>query len=299
MKSILITGCSTGFGRLAAEVLAGRGDRVWATMREVAGKNARAASELRRQATENGWDLEVLEMDVTSDAAVAAAARAVLAGGDGPDVVLNNAGRMYAGVTEAFTAEEFFNQLNLNVLGIHRVTRAFLPSMRAKGSGLFINVSSIAGRMALPFFGLYHASKWGVEGYSLGMRRELACTGIDVVVVEPGPFTTQLFPEIVGPADEESRAAAYPQASHETFAGMAAAFEGMFNDPAVPTDPDDVVHRFVQLIDMPHGARPFRSVVGVDLGIGERNASDEAHDPPFLEMLGLDGFAALQVAETV
>jgi short-subunit dehydrogenase len=115
--------------------------------------------------------------------------------------------------------------------------RAFLPAMRARGSGLFINLSSIAGRMALPFFGLYHASKWGVEGYSLGMRRELACTGIDVVVVEPGPFTTQLFPQSPRPEDAEGRAEGYPEVCHQTFAGMGAAFEGLFADSATPTDP--------------------------------------------------------------
>ncbi len=293
MRSVLITGCSSGFGRLAAEALAAQGHQVWATMRNTRRDNRDSADGLRQSAAAQGWNLTVVELDVTSDASVAAASARILRESKGPDVIINNAGQMYAGVTEAFTAAEFHNQLNVNVLGIHRVCRAFLPAMRERGSGLIINLSSIAGRMALPFFGLYHASKWAVEGYSLGMRRELACAGIDVVVVEPGPFTTQLFPESPRPQDEEGRAQTYPAASHETFAGMGAAFEGMFNDPAVPTDPDDVVRTFVELIDMTPGARPFRSVVGVGLGIAERNVSDEAHDPPFLEALGLDGFATL------
>jgi len=296
MTSILITGCSSGFGRLAAQTLAGRGDRVWATMRDVEGRNREAAEALRQQSKEKGWRLDVLDLDVTSDASVDSAAEAVRAEGAGPDVVLNNAGRMYAGVTEAYTAEEFLRQLDVNVLGIHRVTRAFLPSMRARGSGLFINLSSIAGRMALPFFGLYHASKWGVEGYSLGMRRELACTGIDVVVVEPGPFTTQLFPNIVGPADGDGRGDGYPQVSHDTFAAMAKAFDDLFANPETPTDPGDVVERIVALIDMEPGARPFRTVVGVDFGVAARNASAEAHEPPFLQALGLDGFATLRAS---
>ena len=148
----------------------------------------------------------------------------------------------------------------MNVLGIHRICRAFLPSMRKRGSGLIINLSSIAGRMAVPFFGLYHASKWGVEGYSLSTRRELACTGIDVVVLEPGPFTTELFPQSPSPEDADGRAATYPVVSHETLAGMGAAFEGMFDDPEVPTDPDDVVRRFAELIDMAPGTRPFRTI---------------------------------------
>ena len=115
------------------------------------------------------------------------------------------------------------------------------------------------------------------------------------MVVEPGPFTTQLFPQSPRPEDAEGRAAGYPEVSHQTFAGMGAAFEGLFADSATPTDPGDVVERFVELMDMAPGTRPFRSVIGVDFGVAERNASDEAHDPPFLEMLGLDGFAALAV----
>lgn len=293
MKSVLITGCSTGFGRLAAETLAGRGDRVWATMRGTEERNVGPASELRALASSNGWALEVLELDVTSDASVAAAASTVLAGSDGPDVLINNAGQMFAGVTEAFTTDEFRHQLDVNVLGIHRMCRSFLPSMRARRSGLIINLSSIAGRMALPFFGLYHASKWGVEGYSLGMRRELASVGIDVVVVEPGPFTTELFPSSPRPEDADGRAAAYPELSHEVFGGMGAAFEEMFNNPDVPTNPIDVVDRFVKLIDMPPGTRPFRTVVGVDLGVAQRNTTTEVHEAPFLEMLGLEDFARL------
>lgn len=295
MNSVLITGCSTGFGRLAAEALAERGDRVWATLRGAEGANRPEADELRSIAERRGWNLEVVDLDVTSDGSVSAAAATVLTESEGPDVLINNAGQMYAGVTEAFTTAEFHDQLNVNVLGIHRVCRAFLPSMRKRGSGLIINLSSIAGRMALPFFGLYHASKWGVEGYSLGMRRELACTGIDVVVVEPGPFTTELFPQSPRPADAEGRVATYPEVSHQVFAGMGAAFEEMFGNPEVPTDPEDVVDRLLELIDLAPGTRPFRSVVGVGLGIPERNASDEAHDPPFLEMLGLDEFARLSV----
>lgn len=293
MKTIVITGCSTGFGRMAAERFAARGDRVYATMRNTEGKNREKAESLRSLAQAEGWALEVLDLDVTSDASVAEAASAVLDGSGAPDVVINNAGQMYCGVTEAFTAEEFTRQLDLNVVGIHRMCRAFLPAMREEGHGLIINLSSIAGRMAVPFFGLYHASKWGVEGYSLATRRELACTGIDVVVVEPGPFTTQLFPQAPAPADAEGRADTYPDVVPQTFEGMGAAFQGMFDDPAVPTDPGLVVDRFVELVDMAPGTRPFRSVVGVDLGVGDRNVSAEAHEGPFLEMLGLQEFATL------
>lgn len=291
MKTILITGCSTGFGYQAAQILAARGDTVYATMRDPDGKNRGPANELRAFAQANNADIRILDLDVTSDESANAAAEAV---SGAVDVIINNAGQMYIGLGEAFSAEELARQLDVNVVGIHRVNRAFLPAMRAQGKGLMINVSSVAGRMAVPFFAIYHASKWAVEGYSLGLRRELACTGVDVVVVEPGPFSTELFGQSPQPADEDGRAQSYPQAAMDTFENMNAAFAGMFEDPDVPTDPIEVVDRFVELIDMAPGTRPFRSVLGVDLGIADRNASDEAHDPAFLEAMGLTDFVKLK-----
>ncbi len=294
MSTVLITGCSSGFGLLAAKQLAERGDRVFATMRAPDGKNRAPADELRALSASTGSGIEVLDLDVTSDASVDAAAATVLAKAGVPDVIINSAGQMYVGLAEAFTAEELSRQLDVNIVGIHRVCRAFLPLMRQRASGLIINLSSVAGRFAAPFFGVYHASKWAVEGYSLAARRELACAGVDVVVVEPGPFTTKLFPQSPRPKDEENRAGSYPEAAQQTFDSMGAAFEGMFSDPEVPTDPGDVVNRFVELIDMAPGTRPFRSVVGVDMGVTERNATDEAHDGPFLQMMGLEDFVQLQ-----
>lgn len=296
MIVILITGCSSGFGFLAAKRLAARGERVFATMRDPNGKNRAPAEELRAITAANEANIEVLDLDVTSDASVEAAASTVLEKAGAPDVIINNAGQMYVGLAEAFTAEELSRQLDVNVVGIHRVCRAFLSSMRERGAGLIINVSSVAGRIAVPFFAVYHASKWGVEGYSLAARRELACAGVDVVVVEPGPFTTQLFPQSPRPQDQDQRTQSYPAAAHQTFEGMGAAFEGMFNDPQVPTDPADVVDRFVELIDMAPGTRPFRSVVGVDMGVTQRNATDEAHEAPFLQAMGLEEFVQLRTS---
>jgi NAD(P)-dependent dehydrogenase (short-subunit alcohol dehydrogenase family) len=289
MSVIVITGCSSGFGYIAAKQLAERGDQVFATMRDPEGKNSAPAQELADLS-----NIEVLDLDVTSQSSVDAAASAVLAKAGTPDVVINNAGQMYVGITEAFTGDELANQLDVNVVGLHRVTRAFLPSMRGRNSGLFINLSSIAGRFGAPFFGVYHASKWAVEGYSQGLRRELACVGVDVVVVEPGPFTTELFGQSPRPADADGRSATYPDVLHQTFEGLGSAFEGMFADTNVPTDPEDVVASFIQLIDMAPGTRPFRTVVGVDMGVRERNASDEAHEGPFLQAMGLEEFVQLR-----
>ncbi len=294
-RTIVITGCSTGFGYLAALRFARRGDRVYATMRGVDGKNQEPAGALRSAAADEGIDLRVLEMDVTSDASVNAAAETVLAESGAPDALINNAGQMYMGLTEAFTPDELARQLDVNVVGIHRVSRAFLPAMREKGDGLVINVSSIAGRFGAPLFGVYHASKWAVEGYSLGFRTELASAGVDVVVVEPGPFTTELFPRTPQPADEEGRAATYPAALHAATEGMGAAFEQLFEGDEVNTNPDLVVDRFVELVDMAPGTRPFRSVVGFDFGVvGPMN---EAADPLYgqlYEAMGLADVATIK-----
>lgn len=290
-RTVVVTGCSTGFGRSLSERLARRGDRVYATMRGVDGKNRPAAEDLRSLADDEGLDLRVLELDVTSDADAGAVADRVLDESGAPDAVVNNAGQMFLGVTEAFTPNELARQLDVNVVGIHRVTRGFLPAMRSRGEGLVLNVTSIAGRIGLPFFSVYHASKWAVEGYSLGLRRELAHAGVDVAVVEPGPFTTELFPRAPRPADRDGRAGTYPEEVHRTWEAMGQAFEELFADGQKPTDPEMVVDRMVELIDMPGGGRPFRSVVGVDFGVRERNASDEPHDAPMLENLGLAEFA--------
>lgn len=292
-RSVVVTGCSSGFGRQVSEQLARAGDRVYATMRGTEGNNAEIARELQALAAAESLDLRVLELDVTSMSSVDSAAATVLAESGAPDVVINNAGQMFVGFTEAFSPEEFTKQLDINVVGIHRVNRAFLPAMRRRGRGLIINLSSLAGRVSLPFFGVYHASKWAVEGYSLALRRELASSGIDVVVVEPGPFTTALFPRSPRPKDTEARAETYPAVAHQTFEEMGSAFEGLFKDPETPTDPGLVVDRIIELTEMNAGPRPFRSVVGVDFGVRELNASVEPHEAALLEDLGLTSFATL------
>lgn len=292
-RTIVITGCSTGFGYLAALRFARQGDRVYATMRGVDGKNREPATSLRSAASDEGIDIRVIEMDVSTDASVNSAAEVVLAESGAPDAVINNAGQMYMGLTEAFTPDELAWQLDVNVVGIHRVNRAFLPAMREKGDGLVINVSSIAGRFGAPLFGVYHASKWAVEGYSLGFRTELASAGVDMVVVEPGPFTTELFPRTPQPADEDGRGPTYPAALHAATEGMGAAFEELFAGDEVNTDPDLVVDSFVKLVDMAPGTRPFRSLVGFDFGVvGPMN---DAADPLYGQLYEAMGLADVAV----
>ena len=295
-QTIVITGCSSGFGYDLALKLARGGDRVYATMRAPKGKNADAADALRDLAGAENLDLRVLDLDVTSDAAVEAAAATVHDESGAADVVVNNAGQMFGGFTEAFTADELAHQLDVNVVGVHRVHRAFLPAMRTAGSGLVINLSSTAGRAAIPFFGVYHASKWGLEGYTQALRGELASSGVDIVIVEPGPFETELVPNLVTPNDADDRAATYPAVVHETFEGMGAAFQGFFTDPDVPTDPAIVVDAIADLIAMVPGTRPFRTCLGMDLGVRHRNDVLDPLDAGLLESMGMTEFATLAVS---
>jgi len=295
MRNIVITGSSTGFGRLAAERFARKGDRVFATMRDPDGKNREKSQPLRDLANE-GLALHIVDLDVASDASVDAAAQRILAEGGAPDVVVNNAGQMFLGITEAFTPEEYTRQLDINVVGVHRVNRAFLPSMRAKGSGLIVNVSSVAGRMAMPFFGIYCASKWALEGYTQGMRVELAQTGVDTVLVEPGPFATELFGQAPAPSDAQGVGGQYPDVVHQAWAGMSQSFEGIFADADAPTDAGLVVDLFEQLADAAPGTRPLRIAVGLDFGVHERNRVAEQHDAQLLAAFQMEDLARLKTA---
>jgi NAD(P)-dependent dehydrogenase (short-subunit alcohol dehydrogenase family) len=187
-RSLLVTGSSTGIGRATAERFAGRGWRVFASMR-----HAERGAELRALAAERGWRLTTPELDVTDDNSVAAAVGAVLHETGGRlDVLVNNAGYYAFGSLEETTPAELRDQLDTNVGGVHRVTRAVLPAMRARRAGTVVTLGSVSGRVAVPMVGPYHASKWALEGMIESWRLELLPFGVRVVLVEPGPFATQL-----------------------------------------------------------------------------------------------------------
>ena len=281
MKKILITGCSSGFGFSAAKYLAEKGHHVYATMRNIDGKNASAASQLTGFAASNNVQIDVIEMDVVSDESVAAAAAQIPT----VDVLINNAGLGFGGPTEAFSAAQCLAQLDLNIVGTLRVAKAVLPGMRSQKSGLLIQLSSIAGRGAFPGFGVYNASKWGLEGMSEAMRYELAPLGIDVVMVEPGPFSTNFFGNVI-PATNEEVASAYKHVV-DFFEGFGQQVEQMFENPDAPTDPMIVVKIFEDLINSPAGSRPLRTIAGLDFGFQALNDAVEPIRKASLESMGL------------
>src|SRR5712692_1789645 len=183
--TILVTGSSTGFGRLTVETLARQGYAVFAGIRDISGKNQTVRDELRALAENEHLALDVVELDVTNDPSVDAAVQHIVAATGRLDVVVNNAGVSYSGPIEAFTVEQAQALFNTNVFGVMRVNRAVLPQMRAQGSGLLLQIGSIAGRIGLPFLGLYGATKFTLEGLSESYRYELAPFGIDAATLAP------------------------------------------------------------------------------------------------------------------
>ena len=185
-KTILITGTSSGFGRDAAATLARAGHTVFASMRDIDGRNRPRAKALQAQG------LVVVELDVADDISVESAIGAILAKTGRIDVLINNAGIAAAGVSEAFTPDQAKIVFNTNVVGMLRTIRAVLPAMRRQGDGLIINIGSILGRVTFPFFGIYGASKFAVEALTESYRYELSQLGVDVVLVQPSAPIRQI-----------------------------------------------------------------------------------------------------------
>ena len=186
-KVALITGCSSGFGYLAALKFARRGYRTFASVRDTESAGSRKLLEM---ASGHQLPLEVLKIDVRDDQSVLAGVSAVLGKSGRIDVLVNNAGFGYLGPVEAFTIEEVKDQYETNLFGTLRMVKAVVPAMRQQRSGLIINLSSISGLIPFPLFGIYSSSKFAVESLSESLRFELSPFGIKVVLVEPGSFLT-------------------------------------------------------------------------------------------------------------
>lgn len=279
-RTMVITGASNGFGEAAVRAFADRGDRVWGAMREADGRNADKKTALQAHSPH----ISVVDMDMDDDASVASAFARILA--EGPvDVLVNNAGIMYIGLTEAYSLAQAQAQMNTNYFGAIRAMQAVLPAMRKTGSGLIINVSSIAGRVAVPFFGTYCATKHALEAYSQSLRYELAPFGVDVALVEPGPFGTNLLPAARPPARDEVLAAY--GALQDVPTAMISGFADMLASDDAP-DPGQVVDAYLALTDMAAGTRPTRTVVGISWGVDEINGLTQPIQDSLLKNMQLD-----------
>jgi NAD(P)-dependent dehydrogenase (short-subunit alcohol dehydrogenase family) len=281
-KTILITGTSSGFGRGTAQTLAQAGHRVFASMRDVAGRNRPHAEALRAKG------IDVVELDVTDDASVERGVGSVLAQAGRLDVLVNNAGIGSAGVSEAFTAEQVGALFDVNVVGVQRALRAVLPAFRRQGEGLVVNIGSIYGRVTFPFFGFYGASKFALEALTDSYRYELSQLGVDVVLVQPSSYPTSIFASAQRPADAE-RAAAYGE-----IGAIPGVMEGKLMDlfqSANAPNPQDVAETIARIVEQPNGSRPTRAIVGQSFGADAINAQAASVQTMLIEGLGLGQLA--------
>jgi len=261
-KVALITGCSSGFGKITAQTLALNGFTVYASMREVLGRNANQAAELNEWAQSHGVNLRTIELDVTDETSIKKAVDKIRLWDGTVDVLVNNAGWGSLGFIENYSLGEAKQQFDVNVFGLFNVTKAVLPIMRKNRSGLVINISSIVGRAVFPMFSMYCASKYAVEGLSQSWKYEWAPIGVDSVIVEPGIYpTTDFFAKLerYSPAPVEAIGNEYgdlanmPQAFGENVQQMVES--GNFNDPQLVAD------AILKLSNTPFGERPIRVVV--------------------------------------
>ncbi|MFN2100737.1 SDR family oxidoreductase [Altererythrobacter sp. MF3-039] len=254
-KSILITGCSTGFGRLGAEYYARLGATVFATMRNTPRPEA---EELEALAKSEGLDIRVMRLDVLDDNEVReAVSQAENELGGALDVLINNAGLSFGGPIEIQDMEATKLTFDTNVYGPHRLSRAVLPAMRAARSGLIINITSQLGRVVVPAYGQYSGTKFALEAMSEQMAYELVPHGVDVAIIEPGGYPTMIWSnanknalDLLSRADG-THTSGYPelvaQLGRRTGGGS--------------TDPMDVPRAIAMIIAMPAGTRPLRTAV--------------------------------------
>ena len=208
MKTIFITGASTGLGKASARLFAAEGWNVIATMRHP-----------ERETVLSGVsNVTLLPLDVTDPAQIIRTAEQAIALG-GVDVVFNNAGYGLAGPLEGISYDQIIRQVDTNLLGVIRTTKAFIPHFRAKRSGVFITTTSIGGLVAVPFNSIYHATKWALEGWSQSMAFELKRFGVGIKTISPGGMKTDFF----------SRS--FDTARHEAYDEMVNKVMNLIRDP--------------------------------------------------------------------
>ncbi|BFO67725.1 SDR family oxidoreductase [Chryseobacterium sp. KCF3-3] len=240
MKTIFITGASTGLGKATAQLFQNKGWKVIATMR-----NPEAAADLA--ALEN---VTVLPLDVTNFDQIQSTVKQTLELTD-VDVVFNNAGYGLMGPLEALKDDQIARQLNTNLLGVIRVTQAFIPYFRAKNNGMFISTTSIGGLIAFPLNSIYHATKWALEGWSESMAFELNQFGIDIKTVSPGGIKT----DFVSRSLDSASSPAYEEMIGSLFSKMG----GMMEVASTPEQIAEVVYEAAT-----DGKRNLRYVAGED-----------------------------------
>jgi NAD(P)-dependent dehydrogenase (short-subunit alcohol dehydrogenase family) len=252
-KIIFITGTSTGFGKLMVQTLAKAGHTVIAGMRGSKGKNETVATQLATLP-----NVDVAEIDITSDESVNTAIQNTITKYGKIDVLVNNAGVAGFGLLEAYTIDQFQKILEVNLYGVLRTYQAVLPSMRTEKNGLVINLTSGASGFTVPFMIPYLVSKFGVESITEGLQDELKDYGIENVSIQPGVYPTEMNDgtKTGVNADKEDIIKAYGDAATEKFNAIGTSLFGKMVD--FKMDPQVIADGVLALVEMEKGARPLR-----------------------------------------
>jgi NAD(P)-dependent dehydrogenase (short-subunit alcohol dehydrogenase family) len=286
-KTIIITGASSGFGALSARALADAGHTVYAGIRDSPGRNAPQVTAAKQYATQHDVDLRTVELDVASQDSVDSAVEAIISEQGSLDVLVHNAGHMVTGPAEAFTPQQLAEIYDTNVIGTQRLNRAALPRLRAQQRGLVVWVGSSSTRGGTPpYLGPYFAAKAGLDALAVSYAAELARFDIETTIIVPGSFTsgTNHFAHSGHPADDDLVAAydvVYPRLIEEVSQRLA-------EQAPADADPADVATALVEVVDMPHGKRPFRVHIDpADDGATVVNAVADRIRAEFLTRIGL------------
>jgi NAD(P)-dependent dehydrogenase (short-subunit alcohol dehydrogenase family) len=251
-QKILITGASSGFGKLNAHTLLNKGHNVAAAMREINVKNKKVAKEL------SDLGAKIIELDVTNDESVSSGVNKAINELGGLDFLFNNAGVGTIGMQEFFTTTDFQKLFEINVFGVQRMNRAVVPHFRKNKRGLIIYTSSLLGRVSLPFYGPYQASKWALEAMAENYRVELSTFGVENCIVEPGGYPTSFMENLLKPSDNtrESMYGDFMNFPMQMFTN----FENVLkNNPQ--QNPQKVADAIADLVEKPYGEKPFRTTV--------------------------------------
>lgn len=252
-KTILITGTSTGFGKLTAITLANAGHSVIAGMRNVTGSNAGAAAALSAIA-----NIEVVDIDITSDNSVAEAINYVLNKYGKIDVLVNNAAVSGFGLLEGYSLDQIRKMFEVNVYGVLRTYQAVLPAMRKEKSGLIINITTGASGHTLPFMIPYISSKLVVESITEGLQDELAAYNIENVSIQPGVYPTEMNngSKAGVHADKANVIAEYGEEATDKFNALGTALFGKMQQ--FDMNPQTIADGVLELVNMKKGERPLR-----------------------------------------
>lgn len=256
-KTVLITGSSTGIGFLTAKRLAQAGFTVYASMREMAGRNKIHADNLLRFAQEHGVTIRPIELDVTSDSSVQEAMTTLKQQEKTIDILINNAGIWGPGMMEAFTMEQWQRYIEVNLLGCIRTLKAVLPAMRQQKRGLVITISSLQARFILPYGGPNLATKWALDAASEAYRYELAPFGVEFSTLEPFDMMTEMKQK--APLSQAQDQLVIDEYGEQTWAYIKNAY--LTPDPTRAGDPNSVVDAIEAVINSPEGKRPLRVTV--------------------------------------